>query len=168
MKTNVDQPEKSIRSHFYDLVEALSIVQRLVSMEVHRLNEAEIIEMVLSILIEYQDIEHCSLYLLREDVLEYAGEKGWEDYFADDNSTVQLSADRLIQVCKNRKKLMRGAVDTKVLQHCHDYQQEFSQEGAESETSNTLNSLMSLPIIGSKKVFGVINLFHDRPNHGRI
>ncbi len=165
-KSAISLPEKSIRNHFYALIDALSMVRHLISLEVHRLTEKEIIEAVLNILIEHQDMKSCSLYLVKEQILEYAGGKDWDDLFGDDSSFVPPPQGRLRKVCEVREELMREAVRTKMLQHCPDCTNRIHQEEDESETgSYKFSSIMSLPIIASSKVLGVINVFHEHPDH---
>ncbi len=165
MKNDATQSEKIIRNHFYDLIDALSTVRLLTLLEVHRLTEEEIVEAVLNILIEHQDMEYCSLFLVKEGILEYAGGKDWDDYFGDVDISVPLPPERLTKVCEIREKLMREAVRTKMLQYCSDCTKKFHHEDAEPEADgDKLRSLISIPIIASDKVLGVINVFRDHPN----
>ncbi len=160
------QSSQSIRGHYYALVDALSIVRSLTLLEVHRLTVEEIVEEVLSLLIEHQDIEHCSLFLFKEKNLEYAGGKEWDDFFDGDDTPVPLSPNGLRKICETRVELMHEAVKTKMLSHCHDCTSRLSQEKVGPEPGNhQIGSLISVPIASTDEVLGVINVFHEHPGH---
>ncbi|HSH30419.1 MAG TPA: sensor domain-containing diguanylate cyclase, partial [Thiohalobacter sp.] len=138
------------------LVEDLSALRALSDLgRQERRDEAELLRTALHILLEHNDFERCSLFLLENGVLTCRTGLDWRE-------TV-LSADTP-PPSPREFRLGEGiiglAAETGNLQHCRNCREE--TRFAQPEVDQPVGSLICIPVAAEGRVLGVLNVSHGR------
>jgi len=144
-----------------DLLNSLSAVKDLSELSPHAGNEKELISKALSVLIQNQDMERCSLFLLNE--------QGYLVNLTGVSSCETASESRL-EYKSLQFKVGEGvigiAAQTGELQYCEDcsIDERFSSDKPQDNVELP-GSVISVPIIVDNDVVGVLNISHPQANY---
>ncbi|WP_428608405.1 diguanylate cyclase domain-containing protein [Sedimenticola sp.] len=150
------------QDHFFSLVDSLSAIRQLSRLPIEGVAEEQFLSQALEALIEYQDLEQCSIFLLEGEVLRCAVGGGLNTFHrrdthppAADNKPMQFSAG---------EGIMGLALQTGQIQYCRNCK---TDPRFKPFTKTTLfygdGSLISAPIVSDEEVLGVLNVSHHLP-----
>ena len=162
----VQDKDKELRGWFFGLLDFLSALRGLTTFDVRDQDEVELTKSALSELIKHQDLQRCSIFLLRGDTLECAAGTDWDDLFGELDEELTPSPERRTIAFKIGEGLIGKAAQFRELQHCHDCvsDQRLLRNDSEPRLSG---SLICVPILCRDDVLGVLNVYHSIPNYFR-
>lgn len=155
---------QGLNSSYFQLIDSLSALRSLSSIAIQSRSDQELLDKSLEVLVENQDLERCSIYLLHDDVLTIAAGMDWHDLI-----TVSRSGERHRYKRDTEFRLGEGIVGITAmsgeLQHCRDcsLDQRFiphTELDGEDKPATTVGSILCVPIMGAEGVTGVLNVSH--------
>ena len=141
-----------------DLLNSLSAVKDLSELSGHAVNEKELISKALAVLIQNQDMERCSLFLLNEQgfLENLTGLSSCE-------STTDTRSDYKPLQFKVGEGVIGVAAATHELQHCQNCLEDERFSSTKQQDKTTLpGSVISVPIVVDNEVVGVLNISHPQ------
>lgn len=146
---------------FLMLIQALSGIRGLTSLEVNNMEEFELLDQVLSVLIQNLDMDRCSVFLLEGDRLCCAAGKDWNDYVQRDQNKIRCQYHTF--------KIGEGAIGlaakNRRLYHSHNCKADDNFVPIiNSNASKNSGSLICAPIMIGQELMGVLNISHPQPD----
>lgn len=154
---------RELSERFINLLDALSTVHTLSTIDVRSLPEKALLREALRTLMQNQDMTCCSVFLLEDDSLINATGLDWDDLDADEHRARSQGQP------PNRFRIGEGivgmAASTGALQHCPDcrHDERFLTLAHQKER-NLPGSLICCPIQLSGTTLGVLNVSHPDAN----
>ncbi len=148
---------------FEKLLESLSTLRGLSSIELPQAQEADLLRQALTTLLEHYGIERCSVFMLQDDQLISAAGLDWQEWQGDGAVPSQGLASSSYPVLET---LMGHAVRSNEPQLCPDCASDprfLPQPGG--ARGALPGSLLSAPISAGGRVLGVLNLSHPENHH---
>jgi len=145
-----------------DLLSSLSAVQELSELDCQAGDEKQLIKNALSVLIQNQDMERCSFFLLdKDDCL--TNLTGLSAHDVDNQSSPNYKPLRF----KIGEGIIGAAAQTGEMQHCKDCQQDARFFSSIKQDPNLLpGSIISVPVfVTGEELIGVLNISHPQPHH---
>ena len=162
---------QELNSGFVRLLESMSALRALSSIQVRGEAEEGLLDGALQVLMQNQDLERCSVFMLQEDKLVNAAGLDWSDLLG-----VEVERARKGGMTFEVGEGMVGlAAQERELQHCQDcatdqrFLRNLSQSNpemvAEGEllTKAPVGSVLSAPIQTEERLLGVLNVSHPHP-----
>lgn len=148
---------QELNQRFIKLVGDLSSLRELSALDLNASNEQELLNQSIRILLENNDYERCSVFLLQDDRLVCATGIDWPDLLYPERE--QQHQPREFRLGEG---IMGLAAETGNLQHCHDCGAEprFSPH----ESKPFAGDLICVPIIHAGRTLGVVNVSHAQAN----
>ncbi|MCW8904816.1 sensor domain-containing diguanylate cyclase [Sedimenticola sp.] len=150
------------QDHFFSLVDSLSAIRLLSRMPIEGVSEQQFLDQALEALIEYQDLEQCSIFLLEGDVLRCTVGGGVNTFSR--RGTDDPSADTEGMRFTAGEGIMGLALQSGQIQYCRNCKTD-SRFKPFSRTTLFYGdgSLISAPIVSDDEVLGVLNVSHHQP-----
>ncbi|CAA9890834.1 Diguanylate cyclase [Candidatus Methylobacter favarea] len=147
----------NIQDIIIELLNSLSAVRALSELNPQAGNEKELISKALSVLIQNQDMERCSFFILNEDkdLVNLTG-----------LSTSELFGAERIKKKSLTFKIGQGIIGlaalTGEIQYCKNCKTDarFINNNLQHSLDSLPGSLISVPVIAAKELIGVINISH--------
>lgn len=156
---------RELNDSFLKLIDSLSALRGLSALRVYGQSDKQLIASALDVLMQNQDLERCSVYLLRDGKLVNEAGLDWTDLMGIRVNGGERPPPRHATFDIG-EGLVGLAAQTGLLQHsrnCND-DPRFEQDGVERSGSEiSIGSLISLPIKASGEVLGVLNVSHPHP-----
>ncbi len=152
---------RELNDSFLKLIDSLSALRGLSTLRVYGQSDRQLISSALDVLMQNQDLERCSVYLLREGKLINEAGLDWADLIGFSGGGDRPLPRRV--TFDVGEGLVGLAAQTGVLQHCCNCNEDlrFERYGPDYDgTEIGIGSLMSLPIKASGEVLGVLNVSH--------
>ena len=159
---------QELNAGFVRLLESMSALRALSSIQVRGQQERALLDNALQVLMQNQDLERCSVYMLEEGLLVNAAGLDWNDLLGFDDGR-RRGGGIAFEVGVG---LVGMAAQEGELQHCEDCQTdtrflrslsesnpEMVQEG-QLQTGSPVGSLLSVPVQTEERVLGVLNVSH--------
>ena len=148
---------QELNQHFVKLVSDLSALRGLSRLSMRNTNQEALLRDAMRALMENNDFERCSVFLLEGGNLVCAGGLDWPDMLNKDAEN-----ERIAQCFQVGEGIIGMAAETGHLQYCQDCSREprFIKAGA----ANQIGSLICVPVLFADAVLGVINVSHSRRN----
>lgn len=162
---------RGLNNSYIKLIDSLSALRALSSIAIQSRSDQELMDRALGVLVENQDLERCSIYLLRDGVLSNVAGMDWEDLISIGRGTGRAPRARDTQF-KLGEGVVGIAAETGTLQHCRDCgsDKRFIERcdpyhleqvmAREQEAPAVVGSIISVPIIGGDEILGVLNVSH--------
>lgn len=148
---------------FTDLISSLSALRSLSSLNLRVENEQMLIRNALRALIQNQDMERCSVFMLHDDHLVNITGLDWEDLHNDDNPA--LRPERGTVRFSLGEGLIGKAALSRSLQHSRNCRDDPRFKSKNSSRKNPPpGSLISAPIQHGSDLLGVLNISHPHTN----
>lgn len=151
---------RGINNSYLKLVDSLSALRALSTLDTSFDSDAALLEQALAILMDNQDLERCSIYLLADGELRNAAGMDWQ---------------RLISLSQGNggpcpgggsfalgEGVVGAAAASGELVHCADCQSDARFLSRESAAS-VVGSIISVPIMHRGETLGVLNVSHPHP-----
>lgn len=154
---------KGLEHHFFSLVDGLSSVSKLHDIAVGAVSEKELLEEAVNTLLEHQDLEASSVFLLLDGQLRCA--------VAVDGTSVMPREDALDDNVFEGMQFSVGegvvgmACQTGEIQYCRNCQSEEDfRQLKKQRLFCASGSMLSLPMVSGGKRLGVLNVSHHLPD----
>ncbi|GAB4288619.1 MAG: hypothetical protein Kow0096_01130 [Thiohalomonadaceae bacterium] len=153
---------RELNDSFLKLIDSLSALRGLSSLRVYGQSDSQLLGSALDVLMQNQDLERCSVYLLRDGKLVNVAGLDWADMIGltPERSSGQTPLFASFEVGEG---LVGLAAQTGLLQHSRNCEKDPRFERncrGISPSSMAIGSLISLPIKASGEVLGVLNVSH--------
>ncbi|WP_127477565.1 sensor domain-containing diguanylate cyclase [Sulfurivermis fontis] len=153
---------RELNDSFLKLIDSLSALRGLSALRVYGQSDSQLLGSALDVLMQNQDMERCSVYLLRDGKLVNAAGLDWADMIG---LTQERSSGHapLFASFEVGEGLVGMAAQTGLLQHSRNCENDprFARNcRGISPAAMTIGSLISLPIKASGEVLGVLNVSH--------
>jgi diguanylate cyclase (GGDEF)-like protein len=150
------------QDHFFSLVDSLSAIRLLSRIPLEGVPEGLLLGRALEALIEYQDLEQCSIFLLEGEVLRCAVGGGLNTFGRRDPE--QPATDGACMLFSAGEGIMGLALESGQIQYCRNCK---TDPRFKPFANTTLfygdGSLISAPIVSDDEVLGVLNVSHHLP-----
>jgi len=143
---------QELRQRFVQLLDSLSGLQALTSMDSHTGSEDEMIRQALEVLLANQDLERCSVFLLRGDRLESIAGFDWQQKLNPTGKPPKSQGFPL-----GEGLLGQAALSGEVIE-CQDCMQDTRYQPVQD--GDNPGSLICVPLISAGKILGVLNVSH--------
>lgn len=156
---------RELNDSFLNLIDSLSALRNLSSMAAHGQEDGRLLRGALDILMQYQDLERCSIYLLQGGQLVNVAGLDWMEMVCLNNNS-RLLQPPLFERFAMGEGLVGLAAQSGRLQHCHDCSNDarFRYDSCCVEEGRVLTgSLISVPIRLENETLGVLNVSHPHP-----
>jgi diguanylate cyclase (GGDEF)-like protein len=147
---------QELNHRFIKLVNDLSALRRLSSISLRSTTQDELLHDAMRVLMESNDFERCSVFLLEDETLACVGGMDWPDMLQNETA----SPSRQPASFQIGEGIIGMAAETGNLQHCRDCQRE--PQFLHPEQTDTVGSLICVPVLFADKVLGVVNVSHRR------
>jgi diguanylate cyclase (GGDEF)-like protein len=151
----------NIQDIIVDLLNSLSAVKELSELDHQASNEKELVFKALSILIQNQDMERCSFFVLDEqqNLVNLTGLSSNEYSGAERLNSTPLTF-------KIGEGIIGHAAKTGKIQHCKDCKKDSRFSNSLSQANGTLpGSVISVPVSVANGLIGVLNISHPDTNY---
>ncbi len=150
-----------LRERFIKLLDSLSTVRALTSLDVHHQDEIALLDSALKVLVQHQNLERCSAYLLKGDTLVCVAGKNYLESVQEQRQGPVPHAAYLPDTVRPGEGLVGLAAKSKELQYCMDCSNDPRLETTGKEGHRMRGSLMCAPMMNGDTVIGVVTLYHD-------
>jgi PAS domain S-box-containing protein len=156
-----EQAFAELNERFINLVDSFSALSTLSALDIRYPDLQTMLRKALRGLMEYVDMERCSVFLLQDERLVNCVGLDWEDFLAEtDHACVEkpyLSCEAAVG-----EGVMGLAVKTRVVQHSRDCADD---SRFRKYPGQAVGSLISVPLVQpGGDVLGVLNISHSLPN----
>lgn len=146
------------QDNLLSLVDALSALRLLARIPTEGLSEQQLLQQSLDALVEYQELERCSIFVLKEQQLECGATgsvRSARRSGVDDPIGLRLAVS---------DGIMGKVCEVGQIQYCRHCQQapEFQSAGQQWLFEGA-GSLLSIPITADERLLGVLNISHHLP-----
>ncbi len=153
---------RELNDSFLKLIDSLSALRGLSSLRVYGQGDAQLLGSALDVLMQNQDLERCSVYLLKDGKLVNEAGLDWVHMIGLQHGSKHehVPAFASFEVGEG---LVGLAAQTGVLQHSSNCEQDPRFERncrGISPSAMAIGSLISLPIKASGEILGVLNVSH--------
>lgn len=150
------------QDHFFSLVDSLSAIRQLSRIPIEGVTEAQLLAQALDALVEYQDLEQCSIFLQQDDVLRCAVGSGLDTFVRRDRNPASID-DECMQFAAG-EGIMGLALQSGQIQYCRNCKTDTRfKPFAKTTLFYGDGSLICAPIVSDGGVLGVLNVSHHLP-----
>ncbi|MCZ6525270.1 MAG: sensor domain-containing diguanylate cyclase [Gammaproteobacteria bacterium] len=151
----------TLSQRFLMLVQAMSGVRSLTSLETEGLQETDLLGRVLDILIQDVDLDRCSIFLLEGNRLYCAVAKSWEDH----QQQTRKPPDKQSYIFEIGEGAMGIAAKNRRIYHCHNCKEDKNfLPNLHLHSEKNTGSLICTPIMLGDELLGVLNISHPDTN----
>jgi diguanylate cyclase (GGDEF)-like protein len=160
--TTVAQAAVELKDRLVDTLESLSSLSALTNLTIQNRSDQELLNGALGILMQNQDMQHCSIFLQRDGYLVNVAGLSW----AQLNGGVSEKSDTAAasHQFKTGEGLIGIAAETGLIQHCRDCSVDPRFKRLDSVNGYQPGSLISVPIFFQDRTLGVLNISHRQAN----
>lgn len=156
---------RELNDSFLKLIDSLSALRGLSALRIYGQSDRQLVSSALDVLMQNQDLERCSVYLLRDGKLINEAGLDWADLIGVHSAGGERPSQRCAAFDVG-EGLIGLAAQTGVLQHSRNCNEDLRFERDRGDYGGTgigIGSLISLPIKASGEVLGVLNVSHPHP-----
>jgi diguanylate cyclase (GGDEF)-like protein len=158
----IAQAAVELKDRLVDTLESLSSLSALTNLTIQNRSDRELLNGALAILMQNQDMQHCSIFLERDGYLVNAAGLSW----AELNAGVARKSDTptAAHQFKTGEGLIGIAAETGKIQHCRDCTVDPRFKRLNNINESQPGSLISVPIFFQDQTLGVLNISHRQAN----
>jgi diguanylate cyclase (GGDEF)-like protein len=158
----IAQAAVELKDRLVDTLESLSSLSALTNLTSQNRSDHELLNGALRILMQNQDMQHCSIFLEIDGNLVNAAGLSW----AELNAGVSGKSATLppAHQFKTGEGLIGIAAETGEMQHCRDCSVDPRFKRMDSANGYQPGSLISVPILFQEQTLGVLNISHRQAN----
>jgi diguanylate cyclase (GGDEF)-like protein len=158
----IAQAAVELKDRLVDTLESLSSLSALTNITIQNRNDHELLNGALKILMQNQDMQHCSIFLESDGNLVNAAGLSWAELNA--GVARQFDSPAPAHQFKTGEGLIGIAAETRTIQHCRDCSVDPRFKRVDSENGYQPGSLISVPILFQDQILGVLNISHRQGN----
>jgi diguanylate cyclase (GGDEF)-like protein len=148
---------EELNQRFIKLVDDLSALRSLSGLSLHSASQDDLLRDAMRVLMEHNDFESCSVFLLEGDTLRCAGGLDWPDLLHRDPHDPHRPAQFRVG-----EGIIGRAAETGQVQHCRDCRRE--PRFVKLARGPSPGTLISVPVLFADRVLGVVNVSHRQAN----
>jgi len=158
----IAQAAVELKDRLVDTLESLSSLSALTNLTIQNRSDHELLRGALEILMQNQDMQHCSIFMEKDGYLVNAAGLSWEELNAgvSEKPSTPSSAHQF----KTGEGLIGIAAETGEIQHCRDCSVDPRFKRMDSINGDQPGSLISVPIYFQDQTLGVLNISHHQAN----
>ena len=158
----IAQAAVELKDRLVDSLESLSSLSALTNLTTHNRDDHGLLRGALQILMQNQDMQHCSIFLEQDGSLVNAAGLSW----AELNASASDQPPNLppAHQFKKGEGLIGIAAESGEIQHCRDCSVDPRFKHLESVNDYVPGSLISVPIFFQGQTLGVLNISHREAN----
>ena len=158
----IAQAAVELKDRLVDTLESLSSLSALTNLTIQNRSDHDLLRGALRVLMQNQDMQHCSIFLERDGYLVNAAGLSWAEFNA---SVSEKPSNRPpAHQFKTGEGLIGLAAETGEIQHCRDCSVDPRFKRLDSVDGYKPGTLISVPIIFQQHTLGVLNISHRQAN----
>jgi len=158
----IAQAAVELKDRLVDTLESLSSLSALTNLTIQNRSDHDLLRGALRVLMQNQDMQHCSIFLERDGYLVNAAGLSWAEFNA---SVSEKPSNRPpAHQFKMGEGLIGLAAETGEIQHCRDCSVDPRFKRLDSVDGYKPGTLISVPIIFQQHTLGVLNISHRQAN----
>jgi diguanylate cyclase (GGDEF)-like protein len=148
-----------MNKRFVELLDSLSALRALSEIPMENQNEKILLEQALQTLVENQNLEQCSIFLLNDGRLDFTAGVDWWTLLGFEHIVHHSASEQKLTTAADT---IEKAITTRNIQYCPDC----SMDSAIRRTNenNPKGSLICIPIVVADTVYGVLTVYHPQNN----
>ena len=158
----IAQAAVELKDRLVDTLESLSSLSALTNLPVQKRDDRELLTGALRILMQNQDMQHCSIFLDVDGHLVNAAGLSWAQLNA--GVTERPATPPATHQFKRGEGLIGIAAETGKIQHCRDCSVDPRFKRMDGVDGYQPGSLISVPIVFQEQILGVVNISHRQAN----
>ena len=148
MESALIQTSETLSHRFLMLIQALSGISGLTTLDIEELSETKLLDHVMDVLIQNLDLDKCSIFLLEGEELYCAIGRGWDEYTGD----CKKDPNRQFHTFRLGEGAVGIAARNKRLYHCHNCRLDKNYIPIINSNANrNSGSLISAPIMMGRR-----------------
>jgi len=154
-----------LSQRFLMLIQAVSGIRALTSMEIADMEEQELHDRLLCVLMENLDLDRCSIFLREDDRLHCVAGKDWDEFMHQSRQGSKQQS----HIFRIGEGIIGKAAAAGRVYHCKNCRQDNDYLPIiHPDSKYNSGSLISAPIMVGRELLGVLNISHPEPNffHG--
>lgn len=158
--TPIDEASLELNRHIVNLLDSLSALYGVTEISVGSIDEEELLKEALEALMQNQDMERCSIFLLDEqNVLHNAAGRDWNDLLAEFTRVTKSPSNvRTNNTFALGEGLMGRAAENGNIEHCQSISDEPQFKHLHAKSEKIRGSMICVPIQSEGEVLGVLNV----------
>lgn len=144
---------------FIQLLDSLSALRSLVALGSGGDEETKLIQKALKVLIQNQDMDRCSVFLVEGEHLVNASGLGWDEVLEGKPSQSPQPLK-----FKIGEGIIGAAAQTRTIQHCRNCLEDPRFQIKAGQSHAVPGSLLCAPIEAEGELLGVLNISHPKPD----
>ncbi|MCW8826796.1 MAG: diguanylate cyclase [Gammaproteobacteria bacterium] len=156
-----------LNRHIVNLLDSLSALYGVTEISISEIGEKELLKKALESLMQNQDMERCSIFLLDDNNLLYnAAGRDWDDLLAEFTRTPAKSpAPQANNTFALGEGLMGLAAQSGQIEHCQSIATNHQFKHLSSEIDQVHGSIICVPIKSEGEILGVLNVSYPEDNY---
>ena len=161
------QATLEIRERFFSLLESLSALRSLSSINLLNQGERQLLKQALHELVRHQHLEFCSIFILENNILNCIAGTSMNEQHAGSTGHAQVShAPEKSMRFTVGEGIIGMACQSGKLQYCRDCSKdERFKPFADGSRRRAAGSLIAAPIQFGTETLGILNISHPIPDH---
>jgi len=154
---------QELNNSFIKLLDSMSALRALSSLSrLSGISDRQLLDSALQVLVQNQDLECCSVYLLENGRLKNAAGVDWDDLIRVGGRSATNRPGRSFALGEG---ILGQAAESGHLEHCRDctVDPRFLRENTPGTAPPRLGSLISIPVRLGDEILGVLNVSHPHP-----
>lgn len=154
---------RSINSSYLKLIDSLSALRALSTIETEFETDQALLARALAVLMDNQDLERCSIYLLQDGQLNNVAGMDWQRLISLGKMANELPVRSGASFALGEGVVGLAAQSGQLL-HCRDCEHDQRFMPRDALASTIVGSIISVPITHGSTVLGVLNVSHPHAN----
>ncbi len=156
---------REMRGHFIHLLDTLSGLRSLTSLDLKNRTTTQLLEDALKTLLRHHDLERTSVYLLEGERLVWTAGTDYRRVLGEDIGEVLPEVEPPRASVAVGEGVVGTAAASRSLQSCADCRLDSRYVPVPRSGEGPGGSTLSAPILSEGAVLGVVNVYHPEPGH---
>lgn len=156
---------REMRGHFIKLLDILSGLRSLTSLDLKQRTTHQLLEDALKTLLRHHDLERTSVYLVEGDRLVWSAGTDYQRVLDEDIGEVVPELDLPRVSVAMGEGLVGTAAASRTLQSCADCRLDHHYIPVVATGENAGGATLSAPVLNGDTVLGVVNIYHPDRGH---
>lgn len=151
-----------LKDRLVDAIDSLSSIRALTDLNIRNKSENEILKDSLKILMEHQEMQRCSIFLLKDRFLKNAAGLSWDEHFTDNNKqNTKIMSKHVFALGEG---ILGMVAKTGEMKHAQNCAADPLFKAMDQVAECIPGSLICVPISFQETILGVLNISHSEAN----